>query len=107
MNLKPSHYITCVVDIDDSGRGKKGIEMQEMDGEPSTSGASPVQVRPMKPPRVENGATPSTPTIEEDEDDEDLYMAPVRNKLCLALVCRKLYLVPFHKMLITKIGLIV
>lgn len=60
-------------DEEDSGTAKKNIEMNVLDGEPSTSEAGPRPVEPMKPPAK---ASRQVIQEEDEEDDEELYMAP-------------------------------
>ncbi|XP_053392446.1 dual oxidase maturation factor 1-like isoform X2 [Mercenaria mercenaria] len=69
----------AVADYEDQAARKKGIEMQDRDGEPSTSADRPKPGEPMKPPVSAKAAMSASIHVvpEEEEDDEELYMAPV------------------------------
>lgn len=56
---------------DDDDSAKKATEIREINGEPSTSAA---ETRPKQPMEA---SVQAPQTIPEEEDDEELYMAPV------------------------------
>lgn len=71
-----------ILEEDDTAGYRKnpdGIELGDVDGEPSTSAETRKPAKPMKPPVVAAMAIP------EEEDDEELYMAPVINHACLKI----------------------